>query len=81
MTEQELWEIADAADMIIAGYAFTAASTIEGDVIRVLNLNNPDSAATIYDDEIIETTMDDGELDIVRGIYARDKKYMEPLED
>lgn len=78
MTEQELWEIADAADMIIAGYAFTAA----GDFVRVLNLNHPESAAVIgYHDEVIETTMCDIEVEIVEKMYRENKEFMEPWED
>lgn len=78
MTESEIIKIADAADMIVAGYAFTA----DGDIVRVLNLNNPESAAVIgYHDEIIETTMCDIEVEIVKDIFRRDKKFMEEWED
>ena len=40
MTESKLREIADAADMIVRGYAFTKK---DGN-ISVLNLNRPDCA-------------------------------------
>ncbi len=67
-------KLADAADMIINGYAFTKYN---GNV-RVINLNHLDSVAIINnDDKIIETTMDDIEMEIVKKIYSRDKKYME----
>ena len=77
MSESEIVKIADAADMIIAGYAFTA----EGDIVRVLNLHNTDSAAVVYHDEIIETTMDDAELEKIKKMYRENKRFMEPWED
>lgn len=67
-------EIADAAQLIVNGYAFTQ----EGKNIKVLNLNKPDRAAVMNEKgEIIETSMDDIELDIVREYYERNGKYME----
>ena len=54
-------EIADAADVIVNGYAYTK----DGDYIRVLNLNCLNNAAVIYKDEIVETNMDDIEIQIV----------------
>lgn len=53
--------IADKADMIVNGYAFTQ----EDDRIRVLNLNNPSKAVVFSaDGEVLETTMDD--IDILK---------------
>ena len=43
MPETKLKEIADHADMIIRGYAFTKA----GDSIRVFNLNDKESSMVI----------------------------------
>ena len=55
-------EKADAADMIVNGYAFTK----DGENLRVLNLNNPEKAAYLSrNGEVLETSMDDIELDIV----------------
>lgn len=54
-------EIADKADMIVNGYAFTR----ENDQIRILNLNNLDKALVISEDgKVLETTMDDIEIRI-----------------
>lgn len=51
--------IADKADVIINGYAFTRNE----DRIQVLNLNSPDKAAVFSSDGLmLETTMDDIEL-------------------
>lgn len=66
-------DIADKADMIINGYAFTN----NNGQIRVLNLNSPGHAAVIYEEKIIETNMDDIENEIVMEYYENNKKYME----
>lgn len=66
--------IADKADIIINGYAFTR----EEDGIHVLNLNCPDKAAVFNEDcEVLETTMDDIELSIVIRYLQNNLKYME----
>lgn len=65
--------IADKADMIINGYAFTK----DGGYIRVLNLNYINHAAVIYDDKIVETNMDDIENQIVLDYYENNKQFME----
>ena len=60
----DIKQVADNADVIVNGYAFTA----EGEIVRVLNLNNTDSAVVINaKGEVVETTMNDVELDIVLG--------------
>lgn len=65
--------IADKADMIINGYAFTN----EKGWIRVLNLNCPDHATVIFEDKIVETNMDDIENEIVLDYYRNNKQLME----
>ena len=51
--------IADEADVIINGYAFTR----KVDGIHVLNLNRPDKAVVfIADGQVLETTMVDIEI-------------------
>ena len=67
-------EVADAAEVIVNGYAFTK----DGTNVKVLNLNRPDKAAVLSKDgEVLETSMDDMELDIVVDYYKRNRKYME----
>ncbi len=66
-------EIADKADMIINGYAFTK----DGDYIRVLNLNCVNHAAVILNGKIVETNMDDIENQIVMDYYDENKQFME----
>ena len=54
-------QVADAADMIVNGYAFTRCA--EG--FRVLNLNRPDRAVVFSNDgKVLETSMDDIEVRI-----------------
>lgn len=66
--------IADKADLIVNGYAFTR----EGDRIHVLNLNCPDKAVVFSADcEVLETTMDDIELSIASRYLQQNQKYME----
>ncbi len=66
-------EIADKADMIINGYAFTK----DEDYVRVLNLNCVNHAATIYDGRLVATNMDDIENQIVMDYYEQNKQFME----
>lgn len=66
--------IADNANVIINGYAFTR----EKDGIHVLNLNCPDKAVVFSaDGEVLETTMDDIELSIAGRYLKQNLKYME----
>lgn len=70
----KITEVANSADVIVNGYAFTR----EGDKTKVLNLKMPDKATLIDEkDEIVETSMDDVEIDIVLDYYKRNRKYME----
>ena len=73
METAELKSIADAADFIVNGYAFTTCE--QG--VRVLNLNKPDHAAVLSaKGEMLETSMDDVELEIVRDFYSRNKEFL-----
>lgn len=66
--------VADRADVIVNGYAFTR----EDDRIHVLNLNCPDKAVVFNSDgEILETTMDDIEISIASRYLHQNLKYME----
>lgn len=70
----KLQAIADNADVIVNGYAFTKSD----DRIFVLNLNKPDKAAVLRSSgEVLETSMDDIELSIVTEYLQRNLKYME----
>ena len=69
-------DVADNANMIINGYAYTK----DGDYIWVLNLNCLNNAAVIYKDEIVETNMDDIEIQIVLDYYNKNKEFMEEAD-
>ena len=73
MPEEKLKMIADNADMIIRGYAFTR----EDDLIRVFNLNNKESSMVILaDGTMVETNMDEIEQALVGEIWRKNAKYM-----
>ena len=67
-------EIADKADMIVNGYAFTR----ENNQIRILNLNNLEKALVISEDgKVLETPMADIEIRIVLDYWNSDCEFME----
>ena len=74
MPEEMLREIADKADMIIRGYAFTR----EDEWIRVFNLNDRESSLVMLPDgTMLETNMDEIEQALVMDIWGKNAKYME----
>ena len=74
MSDAKIQEIADKADMIIRGYAFTR----EDALIRILNLNDRESSMVItLDGTMVETNMDEIEQALVLDIWQKDSKYME----
>ena len=71
---EKIKQIADAADMIINGYAYTCCP--EG--YRVLNLNRPDRAAVFSDTgKVLETSMDDIEVRIAGDYLKKNRRFME----
>ena len=64
-------DVADNANMIINGYAYTK----DGDYIRVLNLNCLNDAAVIYKDEIVETNMRSEERRVGKECRSRWSPY------
>jgi len=71
---RDIVQIAKDADLIVNGYAFT----LQQGLVRVLNLDAPDSAVVMTKDgDVLETTMDDIEVQIVRDYLRRDLKYLE----
>ena len=69
-----VFEVADRADMIINGYAFTK----DNENIRVLNLNN--NQKSVYIDKngkVLQTSMDDIEIGIVKQYYEKNSTLME----
>ena len=71
MSEQQLNEIADKADMIIANYSFTV--TDNGDV-KILYLSNPEQACDLNKDgDMIKSSMSDAQLALVQAYYQKNK--------
>ncbi len=70
----DITQIAENADMIVNGYAFTKCEL----GYKVLNLDNPQKAMVVSDTgEPFETTMDDIEIRIVVDYFLKNKKFME----
>lgn len=65
-------EIADQADMIVAGYAFKVLK----DHIEITDLNNLFKTAVIQNDELVESVMSDEEDAIVMKYYNRNKDLL-----
>lgn len=78
MNIDEINKIIESASMIVGGYAFTK---MEDSNIRIVGLNTPNHASVIRPDGfVLETNMDDVELDIVAEYWKRNMKYMEGKE-
>ena len=70
-------KVASEADMIVNGYAFTHCT--EG--YRVLNLNRPDKAVVLSKTgDVLETSMDDIEIQIVRDYLRKNSEFMEECD-
>lgn len=66
--------VASTSDMIVNGYAF---SQEDDDRIRVLNLNSPTTAAVLDSEgNVLETSMDDMELGVVRGYFSNNREFL-----
>lgn len=66
-------EIADNADMIINGYAFTK----DGDNTKVLNLNTTKSVYLDKSGDVLQATMDDIEIGIAKKYYEKNVMLLE----
>ena len=65
--------ISASADMIVSGYAFTEIPL----GIQVINLACNTACVIDYNDTVIETDMDDIELEIVLNYYKRNRVFLE----
>lgn len=65
-------EIADQADMIVAGYAYK----VQDSYIEITDLNNITKTAVIQNDELVESVMSDEEDNIVMKYYNRNKDLL-----
>lgn len=70
----DIEKIADEADLIVNGYAFTVSQN----QIKILNLNFPDCATNLaLDGKVLETNMNDIELSIVLDYFKQNSKFLE----
>ena len=70
----DIKQIADAADMIVNGYAFTRCP--EG--YRVLNLNRPDSAVVFSKNgDVLEPSMADIEVRSAVNYLEKNRRFLE----
>ena len=69
----DIKKLADEADVIVQGYAFIA----KGEAITIIDLHRPEHAAYFYNDELVETSMDEIEAFKVTKLYKDNVKYME----
>lgn len=70
----DVMKVADNADMIVNGYAYTK----EKNFIKVLNLNNMEKAVVINKlGDVLETSMDDIEIQIVKTYWNKNKELLE----
>lgn len=69
-----LMQVADNADMIINGYAFTK----DNDNLKVLNLNNKNKSVYMNKNgNVLVTSMDDIEIEIVKNYFYKNKEFLE----
>ena len=66
--------VAEQADLIVNGYAFTK----DNNKLRILNLNNPSKAVSLDSDgNVLETSMDDIEIQLVKKYLNKNYVFME----
>ena len=66
-------QIADRADMIVAGFAYTICE----DYVEVVDLSCPEKRAVIQNDDVVESLMTDEEDDLVLNYYTRNRAILE----
>ncbi len=70
----EIEKVAQNADFIVNGYSFSC----DHEKVRVLNLNDTTRAAVLSKTgEVLETSMDDIEISIVRIYWDKNKQFAE----
>ena len=74
MPEEKIKKIADSADMVVGGYAFTKNDGI----IAVLNINKPEYAMVLsLDGKLLETNMEPVEQALVMRTWEKNSSLME----
>ena len=75
MPDEKKWEIADAVDMIVSGFAFKRY----GETIQIVNLNKNEPHVMIISPsgKMLESSMDPIEQKIALDIWKNDAEFME----
>ncbi len=66
-------QIADDADMIVAGYAYKN----KGDYIEVIDLSDVNKISTIQNEVVSESVMSDEDDEVVLRYYLKNKEILE----
>ena len=75
MSLDEIKEVCNNAGMIVGGYAFLRK---EESKMQILQIYPPFHVLVLSTEgEVLETSMDDIELTIVKGYWTKNHKYME----
>lgn len=72
MSEAKAIEIAEAADLVLNGYAVTR----DGENFKVVNLRTGKAAYIMSSGELSETNMDDVESEIAMRIVNENRRYI-----
>ena len=72
MSEEKAIEIAEAADLVLNGYAVTR----DGENFRVVNLNTGKAAYVMASGVLSETNMDEVEAEIACRIVNENRRYI-----
>ena len=72
MPETKMKEVADAADMVVNGYAYTFL----GENIRILNLRTGKAAIVTSGHEVSETNMDDMDIGVAMQYLIENEQFM-----
>ena len=73
MPEAKAKEIADSAELIVNGYAFSHL----GDLVRVVNMRTGRASVFASNDEMIETSMDDVDASLALKYLHENARFME----
>ena len=72
MSEERATEIAEAADLVLNGYAVTR----DGENFKVVNLNTGKAAYVMASGALSETNMDEVEAEIACRIVNENRRYI-----
>ena len=73
-TNEKRSKIAKVSDFIVNGYAFACVD----ENIRVVNLNNMNKVTLMTrNGDVLETSMDDIEISVVKKYWERNKRFVE----